>query len=185
MCGNFPLRVIDRGNYSGAVTLAAASPAHFTHSQPRPLSPCLEIVLSLQCVRLQRWMRFAPLFCWLDPLPALIGVLAPRPVATRQRFSSHIHRSATAASDSIPLVSFPCLLLTALLSVSRCGPDVCIVVYTLLLPITQLFTPVQMTIDRWQVDMHKNIHFLRFMPCTGEQHAKQTWISKTFWRWMW
>ncbi len=60
MCGNFPLGVIVRGNYSGAVTLAAASPAHFTHSQPRPLSSSPEILLSLQCVRLETVNEVCP-----------------------------------------------------------------------------------------------------------------------------
>lgn len=46
MCGHFSLRVIGKGSGSGAITLAAASPARFN------LKLCLspEIILSPQCV---------------------------------------------------------------------------------------------------------------------------------------
>lgn len=98
---------------------------------PLALSP--GIILSLQCVWLKQ--SFALLFCWLDLPGALIGVRAPRPVASCQWFSSLIRCSAPAASDRIPLVSLPCLLLSSLPSVFRCGPDICFV-YILLLPIT-------------------------------------------------
>lgn len=106
------------------------------------------------CVRLQLWMRFALLLCWLDPPAGLIAVWSPRPVATCQLCSSHIHCSAPAASDKIPFVSFS---LTAILSCSYYGPDFffffCFV-YILLLPITQLF--------RWQSTdgwlMQENVH---------------------------
>ncbi len=131
-CGNFPPRLIGRGNYSGSVTLAAASPAHFAYPQPQPLPPSSEIILCLQRVGLGQRMGFALLFCWLDLVAALIGVWAPRPVATFQWFSSHIQRSAPAASDRTPLVFFPSPPLDSIFSISHCWPGVGIV-YILLL----------------------------------------------------
>lgn len=139
-----------KANCKWTVSFSATSQIHFIGNL---LSSSQEIGFS-PCVRLQLWMRFALLLCWLDPPAGLIAVWSPRPVATCQRCSSHIHCSAPAASDKIPFVSFS---LTAILSCSYYGPDFffffCFV-YILLLPITQLF--------RWQSTdgwlMQENVH---------------------------
>lgn len=99
MCVKFPLRVIGKGNYSAAVTLAAASPAHFTQSQTQPLLPSPEISLSTSLT--ENELCSDVLVTW-SFLPPWLLVAAPRPEATRQWFISHVHRSAPAASDRTP-----------------------------------------------------------------------------------
>lgn len=103
-----------KANCKWTVSFSATSQSHFIGNL---LSSSQEIGFS-PCVRLQLWMRFALLLCWLDPPAGLIAVWSPRPVATCQRCSSHIHCSAPAASDKIPFVSFS---LTAILSCSYYG----------------------------------------------------------------
>lgn len=90
-----------------AVTLAAASPASLNSlAKPQPLSlssSSPEIVsFSAACLTSTSVWALLLLFCWLDLLATLNGVWAPRPVATCQWFSSHIYRSAPAASDRTP-----------------------------------------------------------------------------------
>lgn len=111
MCKCPPAKPIVSGPSLSAPHHKFISSATSSSSQEIGFSPC---------VRLQLWMRFALLLCWLDPPAGLIAVWSPRPVATCQRCSSHIHCSAPAASDNIPFVSFS---LTAILSCSYYGPD--------------------------------------------------------------
>lgn len=175
-----------------AVTLAAASPASLNSlAKPQPLSlssSSPEIVsFSAACLTSTSVWALLLLFCWLDLLATLNGVWAPRPVATCQWFSSHIYRSAPAASDRTP---HPTITLTCLFPLppldyfyfrlSLTGPDVCAVVYILLLPITQLFTSVQMTMDRWQVDAQKKACIFIGLCCwiTCETEA---WIIRKLW----
>lgn len=160
MSGNVPL--FGTGNYGEAVTLAAASPAHFTHSQPQPLCSSPEIILSRQCV----WLLTVNEVC---SAVLLTGSSSRPDWCLGSKACSHVSGSAHTTTvlhqqhlTGSPLSLSPCLLLTTLLSVSCCGPDVCIV-YILLLPITRLFTPVQMTIDRWQADAQRHT-FSRFYP---------------------
>lgn len=160
MCKCPPAKPIVSGQSLSAPHHKFISSATSSSSQEIGFSPC---------VRLQLWMRFALLLCWLDPPAGLIAVWSPRPVATCQRCSSHIHCSAPAASDKIPFVSFS---LTAILSCSYYGPDFffffCLV-YILLLPITQLFR--WQSTDGWLMQENVHVHglpkmlFCRWIKC--------------------
>lgn len=136
-----------KANCKWTVSFSATSQIHFIGNL---LSSSQEIGFS-PCVRLQLWMRFALLLCWLDPPAGLIAVWSPRPVATCQRCSSHIHCSAPAASDKIPFVSFS---LTAILSCSYYGPDFFFFLFCVYSLATHHPT-VPMTVDRWLVDAGK------------------------------
>lgn len=138
-----------KANCKWTVSFSATSQIHFIGNL---LSSSQEIGFS-PCVRLQLWMRFALLLCWLDPPAGLIAVWSPRPVATCQRCSSHIHCSAPAASDKIPFVSFS---LTAILSCSYYGLE--FFFFFFLFCVYSLAThhpTVPMTVDRWLVDAGK------------------------------
>lgn len=148
----------------GAVALAATSPAHFTLSQLPSASP--EISLCSVPTFDSKWdlgSSRSPDCC--------LG-----PETTCRWFSLHIGCSVPATSDRTHprLIPMPLLLL----SVAGCGPDVSVVVYVLLLPITQLFNLLEKTTDRWQVDPEKLFFFPPRLPKHG---GKIFTLEKKLW----
>ena len=124
----FLLGLSAEGPVAEAVTLTAASqarsPIHLNLSRSPEiiLSPavCLTLTVNEVCSAvLLTGSSSRPDWC--------LGSKA----ATCQWFSSHIHRSAPAATDRIPLVSLLCPFSTTLLSASRHGPDICFVLLSI------------------------------------------------------
>lgn len=131
---------------------------------------------------LQLWQKlsFALMFWLLVHLAALIGVWALMPVATCQWFSSHIPPFCTSSIQQEPPP--PCLF--PFLSVPSWWPDICIVICIRLPSVAQLFTWMEMTSNRWQVDAQKHtfsqVYLKRRCLCFAER--TQTWIIKKFWQ---
>lgn len=156
MCGNLPLRVIGRGDYSGGchISCCISSSLH-SLTISTSVSVSRDRSFSAACPTSTANQLCSAVLLTGSFLAVLIGVWAPRPVATCQRFSSHIYRSAPAAFDRSPprlfwLLFFLSLAVgsTFVLFIFSCYPSNC-----------SLQCRGQLTDSRL---MHKNIHLHRF-----------------------